>query len=286
MGIGDLVVIIAILYFVIKKAWDIIARFYYDYKVNKAVEENTWETIGDIKVPEYKEPLERWPKIIKFIYWVIYDLRDRMKNGAQFTEYGVTVYTGRQGSGKTIGMVNYLERMRKKYPKAMIITNFGYIHEYQPMTTWKQIFEIRNGRDGVIFAIDELQNEYSSTAWDKFPEGLLQQVTMQRKQKIKIVSTSQVFTRVVKALREQTYEVVECKTWLQRWTICKGYDADDYNAVVDDPEKRRKLWKKWKVSFVQDEKIRELYDTELVIKKMEQYEVPSRSERKVRELIG
>jgi len=97
-------------------------------------------------------------------------------------------------------MVEYLERMRKRYPKAKIITNFGYVFEDQPMYSWEDIFTIRNGVEGVIFAIDEIQNEYNSNSWKTFPEGLLSEITQQRKQKIKIVSTSQVFTRVVKQL--------------------------------------------------------------------------------------
>nr|WP_176452299.1 hypothetical protein [Streptococcus thermophilus] len=81
---------------------------------------------------------------------------------------------------KQMAMTEYLERMRKKYPKAVICTNFGYIHQTLPMTDWKQIFTVRNGLDGVIFAIDEIQNEYNSASWKNFPEGLLAEITQQR----------------------------------------------------------------------------------------------------------
>lgn len=112
-------------------------------------------------------------------------------------------------------MVEYLDRMTELYPDAIVVTNFNYVKQDMSFTSWRQFTEVRNGLDGVIFAIDELQNEYNSNNWKDFPEDLLSVVTMQRKQRIKIVATSQVFTRVVKQLREQCYEVVECKTLLR-----------------------------------------------------------------------
>ena len=62
------------------------------------------------------------------------------------------------------------------------------------------------------------------------------------------MATSQVFTRVSKPLREQTYEVVECYTVLGRWTFQKCFDADDYNAMVDNPEPRKENESKKKMA--------------------------------------
>ncbi|MGT2801029.1 zonular occludens toxin domain-containing protein [Streptococcus marmotae] len=199
---------------------------------------------------------------------LVYDMVQRIKNGREFKEYGLTLYCGRQGGGKTMAMTEYLERMRKLYPEALIVTNFGYIHQDLEMTSWQQIFEIRNGLKGVIFAIDEIQNEYNSSAWQKFPEGLLAEITQQRKQRIKIVGTSQVFTRVVKQLREQTYEVVECQTVGGRWTFTRAFDAEDYNAVCERPEAKAKIRRLWRRSFVQNKKLREKFDSYAKIERM------------------
>ena len=207
-------------------------------------------------------------KIFSFLGALSSDLYHRIKNGKEFREYGLTLYCGRQGGGKTMAMTEYLERMRKKYPEAIICTNFGYIHEHVPMNSWQQLFELRNGLKGVIFAIDEIQNEYNSSAWQKFPEGLLAEITQQRKQRIKIVGTSQVFTRVVKQLREQTFEVVECRTIGGRWTFTRAFDAEDYNAVCERPEAKMKLHRLWRRSFVQSKELREKYDTYAKIQKM------------------
>lgn len=217
-------------------------------------------------------------KLFSFIGWKLYDLWHFRKNNV-FAEYGLTLYAGKQGAGKTVAMLEYLERMRAKYPDCLILTNFGYIHETRPMTSWEDFFEVRNGTSGVIFALDEIQNEFNSTQWKNFPETLLQEITQQRKQRVKIVSTSQVYTRVAKQLREQTFEVVECFTFLGRWTFTKAFDAVEYEAVVSQPNLKNNLHRLWRRNFVQDNKIRELYDSYLKIERLKRTEFVDRKDR-------
>lgn len=232
--------------------------------------------------PRIEIPIFRFLSMfIDMLRWGIYDILYLIINGKVFKPYGLTVFCGRQGGGKTISMVEYLDKMKKLYPDSIVITNFNYIGQDMPFTSWRQFTEICNGLDGVIFAIDELQNEYNSNNWKDFPEDLLSVVTMQRKQRIKIVATSQVFTRVVKQLREQCYEVVECKTLFGRWTKQKCYDADDYNYIIENPTPERKFRtrKKWKYSFIQSNFIRNLFDSYAVVESIKQKEYINRNER-------
>lgn len=238
--------------------------------------------IEKIHIPRIEMPILRFLSMfIDFTRWLVYDLLWTIINGRIFKPYGLTCFVGRQGGGKTISMVEYLDRMKELYPDCIVVTNFNYIKQDLPFTSWRQFTEVRNGLNGVIFAIDELQNEYNSNNWKDFPEDLLSVVTMQRKQRIKIIATSQVFTRVVKQLREQCYEVVECKTFLGRWTRQKCYDADDYNYIIDNPtpERRFKTRKKWKYSFIQNNIVRKLFDSYAVVESIKQKEFIERSER-------
>lgn len=238
--------------------------------------------IEKIHIPRIEMPILRFLSMfIDFTRWLVYDLFWTIINGRIFKPYGLTCFVGRQGGGKTISMVEYLDRMKELYPDCIVVTNFNYIKQDMPFTSWRQFTEVRNGLNGVIFAIDELQNEYNSNNWKDFPEDLLSVVTMQRKQRIKIIATSQVFTRVVKQLREQCYEVVECKTFLGRWTRQKCYDADDYNYIIDNPtpERRFKTRKKWKYSFIQNNIVRKLFDSYAVVESIKQKEFIERSER-------
>lgn len=218
-------------------------------------------------------------KLVQFFYFFIKDIIHTIKYGRKFNEYGVTCYAGRQGYGKTIAMVEYLERMRKKYPDVMILTNFNYKYETMPFDDWQQFYEIRNGEKGVIFAIDEIQNEYNSTKWKEFPESLLSEITQQRKQKVKIIVSTQVYTRMVKPLREQTFDVVECRTLLGRWTFTKAFDSIEYEAVITQPILKDKLKRSWRRNFIQNNNLRELYDTSLKVEKMKNTSYIPRDQR-------
>lgn len=207
-------------------------------------------------------------KLFNFIFYKFKDIKDNF-GVKKFKDYGMLVYVGRQGSGKTISLVHELERVRKKYPDVKILTNFGYINQDEALTSWQQVLDRRND-GGIIFAFDEIQNEFDVNDSRKFNLDILKVVTQQRKQGIKIYATSQVFTRVSKPLREQAYEVVECKTLAGRWTFQKAFDADEYNLYFDndDPDKKFKVRRIWRKNFVQTDKIRSLFDSYAVIESM------------------
>jgi hypothetical protein len=239
------------------------------------------EKVKKVKRVKMYSQIGFWRKFFKFFRLLIQDIINVIKYGRPFSEYGLTLYCGKQGRGKTVALVEYLERMRVKYPKAIIVTNFGYVHQTQTMTDWRDFYTIRNGVDGVIFAIDEIQNEYNSSAWKDFPEDLLTEITQQRKQRVKIVATSQVYTRVVKQLREQAAEVIECRTLAGRWTFLRCFDAEDYDMVVNSQstDKKMKMRRKWRKSFVQDAKLRDLFDTYEKVKRMQKTQFIPRHER-------
>lgn len=202
--------------------------------------------------------------LFQFFYWVVIDLLRYIHDGfRRFGEYGLTMFCGRQGGGKTISMVAYLERMKEKYPACQIYTNFGYARQDGPLTGWEMLLDIRSP-EGVIFAIDEVHAEFSSNAWKDFPPDLLREISQQRKQKVKIVATAQVYKDVAVQLRRQCFDVVECRTVGGRWTFQRCFDAEDYNAYIEsnaDAGKKFKVPRKWRRSFVQDDRIRELFDT-------------------------
>lgn len=252
-------------------------RLNFQYKLLKICNKLESYDIPLIEIPI----LRFFSKLLDFMRWKFYDFLMLLINGRKFDLYGLTIFCGRQGGGKTMSMVEYLNRMKDKFPDCKIVTNFNYNRQDLPFVDWRQFTEVRNGLDGVIFAIDEIQNEYNSNTWQDFPEEILSVVTQQRKQRVKIVATSQVFTRVVKQLREQCYEVVECKTILGRWTRQKCFDADDYNAIVDNlsPERKFKTRKKWKYSFIQSNNIRALFDSYAVVDSIKNKEYIKRNER-------
>lgn len=218
-------------------------------------------------------------KLIKFIGFKCQDIYKLLRYGRPFDEYGVTLYVGDQGSGKSMAMSEELERLRVAFPRAVIVTNYGYIHETQEFTDWNDFFDIRNGADGVIFAIDEIQNEFNSKAWKNFPEDLLSEITQQRKQKVKILATAQVWEDVVVQLRRQTLFVAECSTLAKRWTRVRCYKRSDYDRSRDLAAGTDKIFAVYKRSFIQNDYLRNLYDTEKKIQRLARTRFQSKAER-------
>lgn len=198
----------------------------------------------------------------------------------KFTAYGFTIFVGRQGGGKTISMVQYLNNIHLKYPKCLIVTNFKYKYADRNMTDWRDFFDVRNGLDGVVFAIDEIHSEYSSDSWKDFPETLLSEISQQRKQHIKIVCTSQVYKRIAKPIRDQAFTIVTCHTYFKRLVRTKEYDAAEYDDHIGGGYTLSKgikaLSKKW---YVQSDYLRKSYDTYEKIKRLGRTEFIERSKR-------
>jgi len=169
--------------------------------------------------------------------------------------------------------------MHHRYPNALIVTNFDYIYADKRMESWNDFLTIRNGIEGVIFAIDEIHSEYSTASSKNFPESLLSEISQQRKQRIKIVATAQVFTRVAKPLREQCFTVKLCSTFLKRWTSSREYKAQAYELYCESISRDKKLKAIGKHSFVQSDFLRSCYDTYSKIERMQQVEFIPRNER-------
>lgn len=216
-------------------------------------------------------------KVLTFIKYKFRDFRTwsamRKKGLKPFNEYGLRLYEGVQGSGKTMSLVEELEQYRKTYPDLLIATNFGYVHETLPIKSLTEIALVsklarENGFVGVVIGWDEIQNDFDNQT-RSYPITILRTITQQRKQGIKILATSQVFTRVAKAIREQTFEVVKCTTFMGRWTFQRWYDPIEYEYYIQNPDKKEKLSTHKRYNFVQTDEMRELYDSYAVIESLD-----------------
>ena len=219
-------------------------------------------------------------KLVKFIKYVSLDIYGNYKlrraGYKPFKDYGLRLYSGVQGSGKTMSMVHQLEIYRRDFPGLLIATNFGYINEDLPLTSLSEIPAVsklarENGYSGVVIGWDEIQNDFDNQTRN-FPITILRTITQQRKQAIKILATSQVFTRVAKPIREQTFEVVQCSTIAGRWTFERFYDPIEFEYFIQNPDKKEKMNTKRKINFIQTNEIRNLYDSYAVIDSLERME--------------
>lgn len=191
-----------------------------------------------------------------------------------FRGYGFWLYCGLGGSGKTLSMVEYLSRMKKKYPKVKIYTNFTCAVSDGKIERWEDILEIDNVVDGVnygvIFGFDEIHLTFASQNWKNCPDNFLEYISQQRKLHKQIVASSQVFTRIDKKLREQTNFVIECKSVLMgRWTFQKFFHTEEYlaNGELKDKGAHKRVRARH-YNFISYDTIRNLYDTGEIMKEI------------------
>jgi ATP-dependent Clp protease ATP-binding subunit ClpX len=174
----------------------------------------------------------------------------------RFGFYGVHVFAGCQGSGKTMASMHLLKQLKEKYPLVKIRSNINIDFQDGEITDFRDIVSSNNGIYGQIEYIDEMQNWFDCLESKDFPPEMLAEVTQQRKQAKAIIGTSQVFDRLSKPLREQITLLYKPLTIAGCFTIVRVYDVRIDNGGQVDKMKMRRLY-----CFVHDEELRNCYDT-------------------------
>lgn len=185
------------------------------------------------------------------------------KNPDEFKEYGLHMFCGEQGSGKTIGVVETLLRMKKIYPKVKIRTNMSYKYQDAPIKDWKDLVKNENGELGQIEVLDEIQTWFSSLESKNFPPEMLTEISQQRKQRKMLIGTAQVFSRIAKPIREQTTFVYCPITVFGCLTIVRKTKPQYWD---DEKQVFKRYIKTY--FFVHNPKIRNAFDT---YEKVERY---------------
>lgn len=189
---------------------------------------------------------------------------DLFEKDPEFFKYqGLVIFEGRQGSGKTMSMVEFIMRMQKEYPLAKTTTNFGLVSQNKELKDWRMLIDYKNGKQGVIVGMDELQNWFSSNDSKNFPAEMLGIITQNRKNRRIILGTSQNFYLLAKAIRSQATEVRRCTTLFGCLTIVKRVEP------ILDSEGNVQEWKnRGMYFFVHSKELRNAYDTYKVIENL------------------
>lgn len=192
-------------------------------------------------------------------------------------EDGLICFCGKQGSGKTLSAVQYVYNLAKNCPKAIIVSNIdlniNVSNTILPYRGFEQLCNLDNGEDGIIYLIDEIHLEFNALESKEMPQTIFETVAQQRKRRVHIVGTAQVFARMAKPFREQfKYAVVCDKLFL---TLFRQSVFEAENVAVDD-DIRTELKKKSVHLFVASRAMFNSYDTLAVIKRV------SKSFKKVR----
>lgn len=183
------------------------------------------------------------------IYWDTFTKKWHRPPRNQFPT-GSRVYKGFQGSGKTLSMVKYAKDLLKAYPDMVIFSNiniygieqlyyhqayddeqkcyyyerdngnYQFIHDDELL---KHALMFRNGTGGVLVLLDEAHlyfNKKTGISLD-----VLTAISQQRKDRKRLVFSSQIWEELDISLRKQVKEIVNCRCllgFLQINTIFNG----------------------------------------------------------------
>ena len=192
----------------------------------------------------------------------------RNKNPEELDVTGINIFTGSQGSGKSLSMIHVFKKLIVDFPKAIVVTNLEFnfkipnkIKKYEGF----EDFKIENGIYGVIYLLDEIHLILNSLESKGVPLSIIVELSQQRKQRKLILGTSQVYSRMAKPLREQIRNIIICKNYFSLFQL--NYLVDAFESQEDNNGKLK--FKKMKVSFFFHRKEDYLaYDT---YKKMDTY---------------
>lgn len=231
---------------------------------------------------------KKYPLLLELIKWKIIDIKRGFKSVKKPHVYGIWLICGLYGQGKTMYLSYYLDSMRKKYGDDIYIcTNYYFKGQDFPMTDWKMLLDEYD--KPIIFGFDEIQNEFNSRNYQSFPTELLTMLTQNRKGNGKmVVGTAQRYVRVDKIFRELCTHICECKTRFGRLTSVKFFDWEDYEMLLKttNVNMRMKIRPMKRVLFVQNDELRNSYDSFQMLESAKTKEYISKKERaEIQQLI-
>lgn len=191
-----------------------------------------------------------------------------------FYGWGIHLYTGKFGQGKTSLMTIRAYQMCAEYPQLHVLTNINLSNfpEHTEIIPLKTADDILNAPDNTLVLIDEIGTLFNSRDFtsgkNSVPKPVFQHLCQCRKRHMMILATVQRFNLLDKQIRDITATVTACASSFRhpfsRLLTGVVYDIDEYEAYVanrmytpciDDT-----------IVEIQTEQYRHLYDTSELIK--------------------
>lgn len=147
------------------------------------------------------------------IDWKTFKEKYIKPKGVQFP-VGSIVFKGYQGSGKTLSMVHYVGQLQEQFPNCLIYSNviikgLKNFHLIKNDRDVAEAISAQNGQDGVVLLLDEAHlffNKKTGISLD-----VLTAISQQRKDRRRIVMSSQIWEELDISLRKQVKHIVSCR---------------------------------------------------------------------------
>lgn len=205
------------------------------------------------------------------LFYYIYDrlLFIYFRKIKQFSGWGIHLYTGKFGQGKTSQMTVKAYKLACKYPQLFILTNIKLTNfpKHTAILPLRTADDILNAPDNTLVLIDEIGTLFNSRDFScgerSVPKPVFQHLCQCRKRHMMIYGTVQRFNLLDKQIRDITATVTDCKVKFKhpfsRLMIGETYDIDEYEAWVSN--KMYTPVPDYTTVEIQKDHYRQLYDT-------------------------
>ncbi|MCM1228204.1 MAG: AAA family ATPase [Clostridium sp.] len=215
------------------------------------------------------------------IAYLVYDLLTylRFNENLLFYGWGIHLYTGKFGQGKTCQAVADVYNLCVRYPQLTVLTNIHLLNfpESTRIIHLTNVEDILNAPKNTIVLIDEIGTLFNSRDFvggkKSVPKSLFQHLCQCRKRKLVIFGTVQRFNLLDKQIRDITADVTSCNSMpsypFTRMLQAVTFDIDEYEMYQMNPMYNPRIMRTNIV--IQKNQYRQLYDTsELVQGLLEQ----------------
>ena len=205
------------------------------------------------------------------IYWSTFKEKYIKPKGVQFP-VGTIVFKGFQGSGKTLSMVHYALRLQKEFPDCLVFSNvkinglknFSLIENDRDVAA---AIAAQNGPKGVAVIIDEAHLFFNKKSG--IPLDVLTAISQQRKDRRRMILSSQIWEELDVSLRKQVKHVVSCTCRLGRFQVNSISDGE---SLSYDKQQGAYVAKRlYTEIFKHNQKLYDCYDTLQKIVRNDQY---------------
>lgn len=230
----------------------------------------TWDSIYKyLYLPPVQAKKNHFRTYNGLLYYV-FDLLPRRiaefaqaKSDKSFDEFGLILYCGPQGQGKTYSMVHEVTKIYATYPDCKIYGNLWTMLNDKTIDTWHELVFAENGNNGLVFMFDEISLWWNSRFRDLNPL-VLQELVQNRKNKRVIFGTCQNISMCDRQIRLQSTEYRNCHCLLGAFIFCTCWQPV-FDMSTGELIDKHFLGFKF---YAQDDCIRYSYDTYQTIKRL------------------
>lgn len=206
-----------------------------------------------------------------FILYCFYDylIHKHYNKNKLFNGWGIHLFTGKFGAGKTCMMIIKAYELCSKYPQLTVLTNINVTNfpKHTKIIKLRCIDDILQAPPDTLVLIDEIGTIFNSRDFMKgqksVPKALFQHLAQCRHRRIMIYGTVQRFLLLDKQIRDISDTVIECRCSFRhpfsRLLSALVYNIDEYEAMIANSLYIPRAQDYF--CYIQTEKYRHLYDT-------------------------